>query len=132
MTKSQLLCVRCGHSEDDHNWQTGTCSVKEGESPYYPFYKTHCACYAFASPLNAEDAHMARLSNPEYALTRVTDYLAGEVAHMEIERGLCWLASCRLCAQLERRIYDATDAALIIMARRNDMILARSRKAEAK
>lgn len=47
--KSQLLCLRCGHSEDEHNWSTGPCSHKDGTTPFYPHYLTHCTCYAMVS-----------------------------------------------------------------------------------
>lgn len=46
--KSQLLCTRCGHSEDDHNWSTGPCTEKVWENGVVV---THCICYAFVSPL---------------------------------------------------------------------------------
>lgn len=52
--KSQLLCKRCGHSEDDHNWSTGPCDVKHySEQPQADGYEyeTCCTCYAFVSPL---------------------------------------------------------------------------------
>ena len=49
--KSRLLCARCGHSEDDHNWSMGPCSVKD---------KTHCVCYAFVSPLIDTQAEIRR------------------------------------------------------------------------
>ena len=77
--------------------------------------------------------HEEHIADPEYVLTRVTDYLTSVVAHLQQEQqtardyGCSWTA-----AQLERRIYDATDAAVIIMARRVDMALERQRKAEAK
>lgn len=73
--------------------------------------------------------HKERMADPEYALTRVTDYLAGEVAvEMEMLRG----AHPYYVPAIRQRIYDATDAALIIMAKRSDMQLERQRKAEAK
>jgi len=51
--KSQLLCKRCGHSEDDHNWQNGPCNVQSWKvSPHDTI--AHCICYAFVSPLGEE------------------------------------------------------------------------------
>lgn len=50
--KSRLLCTRCGHSEDDHNWSTGPCNVKN--------YNWHCVCYAFVSPLIDTKAEINR------------------------------------------------------------------------
>ena len=72
--------------------------------------------------------HSERMADPEYALTRVTDYLTGEVARAM--RGLDPAVGPQ--RNRRQRIYDATDAAVIIMARRADMALERQRKAEAK
>lgn len=81
-----------------------------------------------AAALAEELAHEARLEDPEYALMRVTDYLAGEVAYaMKVSRAGC---ACALCARKRQHIYDLTDAAVIIMARRADMELERRRAAE--
>jgi hypothetical protein len=54
-SKSQLLCTRCDHSEDEHNWQTGPCNHKDyGLSMCGVGVEAgvvNCICYAFVSPL---------------------------------------------------------------------------------
>jgi len=54
--KSQLLCVRCGHSEDDHNWSTGPCNHKDSIPRSHGGGTVNCICYAFVSPLDSRIA----------------------------------------------------------------------------
>lgn len=85
--------------------------------------------YKDAGRLNAQ-----KRTDPESVLARVTKYLAGEVARLQLEgeRFSEHAPDCRLCASRKRRIFDYTDAAVIVMARRADMALARQRGKEAR
>jgi hypothetical protein len=57
-SKSQLLCCRCGHSEDEHNWQSGPCNHKDyslmNNAPGHQAIA--CDCYQFVSPLDSRIA----------------------------------------------------------------------------
>lgn len=105
-TRFHVRCVGCGTSYVPAGEGTDTYADLDGE-PFIAYYCGMCA----------------RIADPEYALTRVTDYLTGEVARAM--RGLDPAVGPQ--RNRRQRIYDATDAAVIITARRADMALERQR-----